>query len=110
MQPKRIALLVRKLVNDKKAEYPVILDIGKFTTIAHYFVITHGNSERHVRAIANHVKDSMKDVKVPLWHVEGMEDGRWVVLDYGTVIAHIFYRDRREFYGLERLWGEATHL
>ncbi|HXV28349.1 MAG TPA: RsfS/YbeB/iojap family protein, partial [bacterium] len=54
--------------------------------------------------------ESLEKEKVKLWHREGMEDGSWVLLDYGTVIAHIFYRDTREFYGLERLWGEAPEI
>ncbi len=110
MQPKRIALLAHSAADDKQAEDLIILDIGKLTSIAHYFLITHGNSDRHVKAIAQHVMEVMKKKKVPLWHVEGMEHGQWVLLDYGSVIVHVFYRETREFYGLERLWGEAPRL
>ena len=110
MQPKSIALLARDAASDKKAEDPVILDVAKYTSLAHYFLITHGNSDRHVRAIAQNIIDVMKGKKVRLWHVEGMENGHWVLLDYGGVIVHIFYRDVREFYNLERLWGEAARL
>lgn len=92
MQPKRIAILAQTAADDKQAEEPVILDIAKLTSIAHYFVIAHGNSDRHVKAIANHIMEVMKEKKVPLWHVEGMEHGSWVLLDFGSVIVHIFYR------------------
>ena len=110
MQPKRIALLARQSADQKKAEDPVVLDIGQLTSIAHYFVITHGNSDRHVKAIASHIMDTFKKKKIPLWHKEGMESGRWVLLDYGSVIVHVFYSQTRDFYGLERLWGEAPRL
>lgn len=110
MQPKRIALLAREAADAKKAEDPVVLDIAKLTSVAHYFLIAHGNSDRHVKAIAQHIMEILKQQKVPLWHVEGMESGRWILLDYGSVIAHIFYRETRDFYGLERLWGEAPVL
>lgn len=107
MLAKRIAFLVREAAADKKAEDPVVLNVAKLTSMAHYFFITHGNSDRHVRAIALGIMDAMEDHRVPRWHVEGMEEGRWVLLDYGSVIVHIFYRETRTFYGLERLWGEA---
>ncbi len=110
MQPKRIASLIRTLAEDKKAEEIVVLDISKLSSIAHYFVITHGNSDRHVKALAEHIMDEMKKRKMPVWHVEGMEDGKWVLLDFGAVMVHIFYRETREFYGLERLWGEAKKI
>ena len=110
MQPKRIAKLAQKAVDDKQGENPIVLDISKLTSIAHYFVIVHGNSDRHVKTLAHHVMDTMKEKKVPLWHKEGLESGSWVVLDYGSVIAHVFHRDMREYYNLERLWGEAAKL
>ena len=89
---------------------PLILDISKLTTVAHYFLIAHGNSDRHVRAIAQNISDELEENKIRSWHREGMSEGRWIVLDYGSVIAHIFYRDLREFYGLERLWGNAAQV
>ncbi len=110
MQPKRIAQLAWKAADAKQAVDPVILDIARFTTLAHYFVIAHGNSDRHVRAIGEHVQEVLDLAKMPVWHKEGMSEGKWALLDFGAVIVHIFYRDLREFYGLERLWGEAPRL
>ena len=110
MQPKRIALLARDAADEKKAEDPVLLDIAKLSGVAHYFLVTHGNSDRHVKAIAQNVMDTLKTHKAHLLHVEGMRDGRWILLDYGAVIVHIFYHETREFYGLERLWGEAPRI
>ena len=110
MQPKRIAQLVREAAEAKQAVDPVILDISRLAAFAHYFVVTHGNSDRHVRAIAQNVQDELEKKKIPLWHSEGMSEGRWVLLDFGSAIVHVFYRDLREFYGLERLWGNAPHI
>lgn len=110
MQPKKIAELLKELAEAKKAEDVVLLDIAKLSSLAHYFLIAHGNSDRHVKTIAMHLMDEMKQRKMPAWHVEGLAEGRWVLLDFGPVIAHIFYHETREFYGLERLWGEAKRV
>lgn len=110
MQPKKIALLAREAADDKKAENPVVIDVAKLTSLSHYFVITHGNSDRHVRAIAQGIMEAMDMKKVRLLHAEGMDAGHWVLLDYGAVIIHIFYKEVRDFYGLERLWGDAPQL
>ena len=110
MQPKRIVQLVREAAEAKQAVEPVILDISRLTALAHYFFITHGNSDRHARAIAQNIQDELGKNRIPLLHAEGMSEGRWVLLDYGPIIAHVFYRDLREFYGLERLWGNAPHV
>lgn len=110
MHSKKIALLAKEAAEDKKAEDAVVLDLAKLSTIAHYFVITHGNSDRHVRAIARNIADTLEKKGIRLLHREGMEAGLWILLDYGSVIVHIFYRDIRGFYGLERLWGEAPRL
>ena len=110
MQPKRIALLAWRAADAKQAVGSIILDISRLTSVAHYFLITHGNSDRHVRAIAESIRDELEKGKVPLWHGEGIREGRWALLDYGSIIAHVFHRDLREFYGLERLWGDAPRL
>ena len=110
MQPKKIALLARDFALDKKAESPVVLDLSKLTNVAHYFVIVHGNSDRHVRAIAHHVIDAMQEKKIKVWHKEGLDTGQWVLLDFGDVIVHVFHAPVREFYSLERLWGDAPQV
>lgn len=110
MQPKKIATFIREFADDKKAEDIVVLDVAKISTLTRYFVITHGNNSRHVKAIAENVRDELKKKGTSVWHVEGMGDGNWVVLDYGSVILHVFYKEVRQFYGLERLWGEAKRI
>lgn len=112
MQPRRIAKWARDLALDKKAEEPVILDIGKISSVANYFVIMHGNSNRQVKAIGEHIIEEFKKKDMLPWHVEGngVGDTEWFLIDFGSVIVHIFYRDKREFYGLERLWGDAPRI
>lgn len=110
MLAKKIALLARDAAEDKQGENIVVLDVNKLTSLAHYFVIMHGNSDRHVRALANNIMDVMDANKNKLWHKEGLDNGQWVLLDYGPIIIHIFDKDIREFYNLERLWGDAPKL
>lgn len=110
MQAKKLALLTREAALDKKAENPVILDIHKFSSVARYFLITHGNSHPHVKAIAGHLLEAAEKKGLRAFHTEGMESGYWVLLDFGSVLAHVFYKETREFYGLERLWGDAPRV
>jgi len=110
LQPKKIAELIRTFAEDKKAEEILVLDISKLSSFSHYFIIAHGNSDRHVKALASHIMDEMKKLKMAALHVEGLQEGKWVLLDFGPVVAHIFYKETREFYGLERLWGEAKKI
>ena len=102
--------MAREAAEAKQAVDPVVLDISRFTSFTHHFLVAHGNSDRHVRAIAQNIQEELEKNKVKLWHLEGMTEGRWVLLDFGSLIAHIFYRDLREFYGLERLWGSAPKI
>ncbi len=110
MHAKKIALLAREAAEDKQAEETALMDVSKLTSLSHYFLVMHGNSDRHVRAIAQNIMDVMDTHKVKCWHREGMESGQWVLLDYGPLIVHIFYKEIREFYNLERLWGDAPRL
>ncbi len=110
MQPKKIAELLKSLAEDKKAENPILLDMKKYSALASFFLICHGTSDRHVKSIAMHLMDEMKKKKMPAYHVEGLADGKWVLLDFGSVIAHVFYHETRNFYALERLWGDAKQV
>jgi ribosome-associated protein len=79
----------------------------KIPSIADYFVIAGGTSTTQVRAIADSIVKEMKEVKEKLWHSEGEREGLWILLDYGAVVAHIFYEETRRYYDLEQLWGDA---
>jgi len=102
--------MARDFIEDKKGENPIVLNVSKLTTIAHYFVITHGNSTPHVKAIADHLMISFKAQKMKIYHFEGLDSGEWVLLDFGAVLVHIFLRDKREFYSLESLWGDSKEI
>jgi len=110
LQPKKLALKIRELADEKKAEDIVVLDISKSSSLANYFVITHGNNTRHVRTIAEHVEAELKRQGESAYRSEGFQEGRWALLDYSSVILHVFYKDIREFYALERLWGDAKQV
>ncbi len=110
MLPKKIATLIRELADEKKAEDLIILDVNKQSSFAHYFIVTHGNNERHVKSIAEYVMGEMKNKGEPVWQVEGLREAKWVLLDFGSVIVHIFYKELREFYALDRLWGDAKRI
>lgn len=108
MQPKKIAQLAWQAADAKQAVNPIVLDVSRTTTLSHYFLIAHGNSDRHVRAIAEGIREELEKAEVRLWHLEGVSEGRWILLDFGSLIVHIFHRAAREFYGLERLWGNSA--
>ncbi|MGE5580679.1 MAG: ribosome silencing factor [Bacillota bacterium] len=92
-----------------KAENVTVLSVGDMTTIADYFVIASGATQRQVKALADRVTLSLTDTRKPS-HIEGYDTGAWVLLDYGDVVVHVFREQERAFYGLERLWGDAPRL
>lgn len=93
----------------KKAEDVVLLDLRGLSPIADYFVIASGVGDVHVKAIINGVQDGLLDTPehVKPWHVEGYDTLRWVLADYVHVVVHVFQRETREYYALERFWGDA---
>ncbi|MBM4116811.1 ribosome silencing factor [bacterium] len=93
----------------KKAEDLVVLDLRTLSPIADFFVIATGLSDVHVRAIADSVQEGLLagSRRAKPWHLEGNDTLRWVLLDYVTVVVHVFQRGTREYYGLERFWGDA---
>ena len=104
-----MALAVADILDEGKGEDVIVLAVKGMTLIADYFVIASGTSQRHVKSLADRVLEGMEQVK-KLSHVEGYENGSWILLDYGDVVVHIFRRAERAFYGLERLWGDAPRL
>jgi len=102
-----LALMAGKIALDKRATDIVILDLRELTSVTDFFVICSGTANVHVKAIADHIWESLAENGQKPWHVEGMPHGTWVLMDYIDVVVHIFLGDRREFYGLERLWGDA---
>jgi ribosome-associated protein len=94
----------------KKAENVVILDVRGLTTYADYFVIATGTSDRQVSAIADAIDEEMKKAGHDPIGVEGYTKGHWVLLDFGDVVAHVFYEEARMFYDIEGLWADARKI
>jgi ribosome-associated protein len=102
---------VADLLFDRKAREVVVLDLRGISTATDFFVVAGGTSDTHVTAIADHVVDEMKKEGVRPINVEGARQGRWVLVDYFDFVVHVFHPAAREFYQLERLWGDApAHL
>jgi ribosome-associated protein len=105
------AALAARAAEDKKATSTVVLEVGPILAITDAFVITSGNNVRLVRTIAEEVERQVKtgDGPSPL-RIEGLDDARWVLLDYGDFVVHVFLDEVRDFYDLERLWSDAPRL
>lgn len=107
MDSKKLAFKLAELALSKKAEDIKILDLRKITPIADFFVICTANSEPQVKAIANEILVGAKNEGENVWHKEGTNMKSWVLLDFIDVVVHVFLRDTRGFYSLEKLWGDA---
>lgn len=107
MTPLDIAKTAAKALDDKKGGDIKILEIKDLTVLADYFVIATGASTTQVKALANEVEFQMEQKDILLKHREGYDSGGWILLDYNSVIVHIFQPATREFYALERLWADA---
>jgi ribosome-associated protein len=113
-QPDEEALtLARRIVDlasDKKASDIVLLEIGGLTTLADYFVIASGQSDRQLGAIADGITEALRDEGIKPIGREGSANAHWVLIDYGSVIVHVMAPPERDFYQLERLWADAPLL
>ena len=94
----------------KKARAPVALDLRELSGVCDYFFICSASSEVQVKAVAEGVEDALRARGVRPWHIEGFESRRWVLLDYVEVVVHVFHEKTREYYMLDRLWGDARNL
>jgi ribosome-associated protein len=92
---------------DRKAVDGVVLDLRKLCDATDYFVVVSGTSDTHVRAIAEHVVEALRERGAKAHHIEGLAGGRWVLLDFVDLVVHVFHPALREFYQLEGLWGDA---
>jgi ribosome-associated protein len=97
-------------IDEKKGKEIQIFDIKELSTIADCFVIAHGSSTPQVKAIADFIEEKAKEEGYPLLRKEGYQQGTWVLLDYNSVILHIFHEEERDFYKLERLWQDAKKV
>jgi ribosome-associated protein len=94
----------------RKAMGVVVLDVRHLTSVADFFIICSGRSNRQVSAIAEHIHTSLKASRIQPLSVEGKREGHWVLMDYGTAVIHVFYEPVRRFYDLEGLWVDARRV
>jgi ribosome-associated protein len=104
------AFLFARVLLERKAVDLVILEVKNLSSFTDYFLICSGRSDRQVQAIASHLEEKLGLEGIHPLGVEGKREGRWILMDYGEVIVHVFYQPVREFYDLERLWSEAPRV
>jgi ribosome-associated protein len=107
---KELAIEIAQLLDEKKAIDVQVLDISNLTTVCDFFVIASGRTELQVRALSDELEKNLALKEFRAWHKEGYRKGRWVVLDYKDVVVHLFHKDERAFYNLERLWADGLRL
>lgn len=107
---KEKAFFCARAALDHKAIDLAILEVKNLSSFTDYFVISSGNSDRQVQAIASHIEEKLGKQGLRPLGIEGKREGRWVLLDYGDVVMHIFYHPIRDFYDLERLWSDAPRV
>jgi len=96
-----------QLALEKKGFDVKVLNLQNISTVCDYFVIASGEADVHVRAISDAIKDGLREYGYKPYHTEGLNEGNWVLLDYIDVVVHIFREPIRQFYNLEKLWGDA---
>ncbi|MDA1192412.1 MAG: ribosome silencing factor [Candidatus Poribacteria bacterium] len=106
----RLAHLAADAALDLRARNVTLLDLREMNTFTDFFVICTGTSDTHIEGIVGRVMERMKEAGETLLHREGHRRANWILLDYVDVIVHVFSRESRAFYGLERLWGDATRV
>ena len=110
MDSKEIAIKCAKIAGEKKAQDIVMLDVDKISSITDYFVICSAINERQLHAIADEIDKQMKKISVMKFGMEGYREAKWVLIDYGDFIVHIFDKEIRGYYDLELLWGDAPKV
>ena len=105
-----MAITCAKIADEKKAQGIIVLDISKLTFIAEYFVICTGINERQLQTIADETKAKLKKCSIQNIGIEGYNEAKWILMDYGDVIVHLFSKEMRSFYELELLWGDAPKI
>ena len=102
-----LSLKIAKAAADKKAFNIKMVKVGEISIVADYFLIASGSSTKQVQAISENIKDALKKEEIMSLRVEGLNEGRWTLFDYGNVVVHVFLEEERDFYNLEGLWGDV---
>ena len=110
LTPKEIAYQVTKALDEKKGMNMKLLKIDKVSSLADYFLICTGTSNTHVRTLCDYAEYTLEQLGEPMLSREGHRGNSWELLDYGTIVVHVFTEEAREFYALERLWADAESV
>jgi len=110
LNEQQLVQMVAGVCLEEKARDILILDVSELTIIAEYFIIASGRTAIQVKAIADAVEIKLKEAGIMPLRKDGMAQGIWSVLDYGSVIVHLFRQEERDYYGLENLWGDAKEV
>ena len=110
MSPEEIKNAVCKELDERKAADITVLNVSHLTVVADYFVICTARSNKQVKALAEYVSEKLEDAGVPTLRSDGVREGKWAVLDFGSVIVHVFNDDTRMFYCLEKLWTDGDNV
>ena len=110
LESKAKAIAIAGASLEKKATDVLVLHVATLTSVADYLVLCSGDSERQVRAIADHVDRVLSGQRTPPLSIEGSSSSQWVLMDFGDVVAHVFRSDIRDHYALEKLWGDAKRV
>ncbi|MBQ3669076.1 MAG: ribosome silencing factor [Clostridia bacterium] len=108
--PEELAYRIAELLDGKKATNIMILKVDHLTSITDYFVIATGRSAQAVHTLYEEVSDKLMEEGIPYRRNDGVRESRWIVLDYSSVIVHIFHPEEREHYNIERLWADGSNL
>ena len=110
MQDQETVLGLARLLYDRKAQDIVALNVSHLTVLCDYMLIASGRTDNQVSSLADYVDEMMAKEGFNLRRSEGRREGRWVILDYGHIIVHLFHRDERAYYGLDRLWNDGSNM
>lgn len=110
MENRDVAIKAADVLNDKKGQNVIIIDVAEKSSFADYLVIATGGSERQVAALAREVEDKLAEEGFTVKNVEGKSHSGWILLDYGDVIINIFSAEQRERYNIEKIWGDGVFL
>lgn len=105
-EQQQLAIVANAAV-EKHAEDLIVLNMRGISIVADYFVICHGNSHKQVQAISREIKKQAEEAGINVKRMEGFDEAKWVLVDLGDIVVHVFHRDDRDYYHLERLWGDA---
>lgn len=109
-QAKEMARLACQALEDKKGEEITVIDIAGVSVLADYFIIAGGSNVNQVQAMADQVQETLHKAGYTLRQVEGYQAGQWILLDFGDIVVHVFSREDRRFYDLERIWRDGVFL